>query len=76
MVASTAGNGSTPASTDGADNLALGWIDGLGAMPPTGARVGPVAVPAHGAACPAHAARFVPERDEGMQAEPRFTVST
>ena len=71
IVAGTTGGGSLPfgggpageglalVALDGADNLALGWIDGLGDVPPEGARVRLVttgARPPH----PAQAARFVP----------------
>ena len=55
-----AGEGLALIALDGADNLALGWVDGLGGEPPEGARVRLVttgARPSH----PAQAARFVPE---------------
>ena len=55
-----AGEGLALVALDGADNLALGWVDGLGDVPPEGARVRLVttaARPPH----PAQAARFVPE---------------
>ena len=72
IVAGTTGGGSLPfgggpageglalIALDGADNLALGWVDGLGDVPPEGARVRLVTTgtrPPH----PAQAARFVPE---------------
>ena len=56
----TAGEGLALIALDGADNFALGWVDGLGAVPPEGARVRLVTSglrPPH----PAQAARFVPE---------------
>lgn len=55
-----AGEGLALIALDGADNLALGWVDGFGAVPPEGARVRLVASgrrPPH----PAQAARYVPE---------------
>ena len=55
-----AGEGLALVALDGADNLALGWVDGLGDVPPVGARVRLVATesnPPH----PAQAARYVPE---------------
>ena len=55
-----AGEGLALVALDGADNLALGWIDGLGEVPPEGARVRLVATgsrPSH----PAQVARYVPE---------------
>ena len=55
-----AGDGLALVALDGADNLALGWIDGFGGVPPEGARVRLVASAAH-APHPAQDARFVPE---------------
>ena len=55
-----AGEGLALVALDGADNLALGWVDGLGDVPPEGARVRLVTSgsrPPH----PAQAARYVPE---------------
>ena len=55
-----AGEGLALVALDGTDNLALGWVDGLGEVPPDGARVRLVTIegrPPH----PAQAARFVPE---------------
>ena len=55
-----AGEGLALIALDGADNLALGWVDGLGDVPPEGARVRLVTAgtrPPH----PAQSARFVPE---------------
>lgn len=55
-----AGEGLALVALDGTDNLALGWVDGLGDVPPEGARVRLVTTetrPPH----PAQAARFVPE---------------
>ena len=55
-----AGEGLALVALDGADNLALGWVDGLGDVPPVDARVRLVATesnPPH----PAQAARYVPE---------------
>lgn len=72
IVAGTSGGGALPfgggpageglalIALDGADNLALGRVDGFGGEPPTGARVRLVASgrqPPH----PAQAARYVPE---------------
>lgn len=54
-----AGEGLALVALDGADNLALGWVDGLGDVPPEGARVRLVTSgsrPPH----PAQAARYVP----------------
>ena len=56
----SAGEGIALIALDGADNLALGWVDGFGEVPPEGARVRLVTSdrrPPH----PAQAARFVPE---------------
>ena len=55
-----AGEGLALVALDGADNLALGWVDGLGDVPPEGARVRLVASAAR-APHPAQAARFIPE---------------
>ena len=55
-----AGEGIALVALDGADNLALGWVDGCGAIPPEGARVRLATSdtqPAH----PVQSARFVPE---------------
>ena len=55
-----AGEGLALIALDGADNLALGWVEGFGGEPPEGARVRLVASdrrPPH----PAQAARYVPE---------------
>lgn len=55
-----AGEGLALIALDGADNLALGWVDGFGEVPPEGTRVRLVTSgrqPPH----PAQAARFVPE---------------
>ena len=55
-----AGEGLALIALDGADNLALGWVDGFGGDPPEGARVRLVTSgrdPPH----PAQAARYVPE---------------
>ena len=72
VVAGTSGGGTLPfgggpageglalIALDGADNLALGWVDGLGGEPPEGARVRLVASD-HQAPHPAQAARYVPE---------------
>ena len=72
IVAGTSGGGALPfgggpageglalIAPDGADNLALGRVDGFGGEPPAGARVRLVASgrrPPH----PAQAARYVPE---------------
>ena len=55
-----AGEGLALIALDGADNLALGWVDGIGEVPPEGARVR--LVPSdHHRPHPAQAARFVPE---------------
>ena len=60
----SAGEGLALIALDGADNLALGWVDGLGDVPPVGARVRLVAATtATRAPHPAQAARFVRERD-------------
>ena len=55
-----AGEGLALVALDGAGNLALGWVDGLGDVPPEGARVRLVASPLP-VPHPAQAARFVPE---------------
>ena len=55
-----AGGGLALVALDGADNLALGWIDGFGVVPPEGARVRLVAT-GHRPPHPAQAARYVPE---------------
>ena len=55
-----AGEGLALVALDGADNLALGWVDGLGDVPAEGARVRLVTTGAH-PPHPAQAARFVPE---------------
>ena len=55
-----AGEGLALVALDGADNLALGWIDGLGEVPPEGARVRLVSVAAR-TPHPAQAVRFVPD---------------
>ena len=72
VVAGTSGGGTLPfgggpageglalIALDGADNLALGWVDGFGGAPPEGARVRLVTGdpnPPH----PAQAARYTPE---------------
>ena len=71
IVASTSGGGTLPfgggpagerlalIALDGADNLALGWLDGFGGEPAAGARVRLVTSgrsPPH----PAQAARYIP----------------
>lgn len=55
-----AGEGLALVALDGADNLALGWVDGLGDVPPESARVRLVATGTR-TPHPAQAARFVPE---------------
>jgi len=55
-----AGEGLALVALDGADNLALGWVDGFGDVPPEGARVRLVTTGTH-PPHPAQAARFVPE---------------
>ena len=55
-----AGDGLALVALDGADNLALGWVDGFGREPPAGARVRLVASDHH-PPHPAQAARYVPE---------------
>ena len=55
-----AGEGVALIALDGAENLALGWVDGFGEVPPEGARVRLVTSHRH-APHPAQAARFVPE---------------
>ena len=72
IVAGTSGGGTLPfgdvpageglalIALDGADNLALGWVDGFGGEPPEGARVRLVASGRH-PPHPAQAARYVPE---------------
>ena len=72
VVAGTSGGGTLPfgggpageglalVALDGADNLALGQVDGCGDVPPDGARVRLVATAAR-TPHPAQAARFVPE---------------
>ena len=72
IVAGTTGGGSLPfgggpageglalVALDGADNLALGWIDGLGDVPPEGVRVRLVTTGTR-SPHPAQSARFVPE---------------
>ena len=72
VVAGTSGGGTLPfgggpageglalIALDGADNLALGWVDGLGGEPPEGARVRLVTSGRH-PPHPAQAARYVPE---------------
>ena len=55
-----AGEGLALVALDGADNLALGWVDGFGDVPPGGVRVRLVASAAR-VPHPAQAARFVPE---------------
>lgn len=55
-----AGEGLALVALDGADNFALGWVDGLGDVPPEGARVRLVTTGTH-PPHPAQAARFVPE---------------
>ena len=55
-----AGEGLALIALDGADNLALGWVDGLGDVPPEGAKVRLVTAGTH-PPHPAQAARFVPE---------------
>ena len=72
VVAGTSGGGTLPfgggpageglalIALDGADNLALGWVDGFGDVPPAGARVRLVTGDPH-PPHPAQAARYVPE---------------
>ena len=55
-----AGEGLALIALDGADNLALGWVDGFGGEPPEGARVRLVATDLP-SPHPAQAARYVPE---------------
>ena len=55
-----AGEGLALIALDGADNLALGWVDGFGDVPPAGSRVRLVTNGRH-QPHPAQAARFVPE---------------
>ena len=55
-----AGEGFALVALDGADNLALGWLDGFGDVPPEGARVRLVRSGSH-PPHPAQASRFVPE---------------
>ena len=55
-----AGDGLALVALDGADNLALGWVDGFGAEPPDGARVRLPTSETH-APHPAQVARYVPE---------------
>ena len=55
-----AGEGLALIALDGADNLALGWVDGFGHEPPADARVRLVASDHH-PPHPAQAARYVPE---------------
>ena len=55
-----AGAGLALIALDGADNLALGWVDGFGDAPPEGARVRLVIGDPH-PPHPAQAARYVPE---------------
>ena len=55
-----AGEGLALVALDGADNLALGWVDGFGDVPPEGARVRLVTTGTH-PPHPAQAARFFPE---------------
>ena len=71
VVAGTSGGGTLPfgggpageglalIALDGADNLALGWVDGFDGEPPEGARVRLVGSDHH-APHPAQAARYVP----------------
>ena len=54
-----AGEGLALIALDGADNFALGWVDGFGAVPPEGARVRLV-TSGHRPPHPAQGARFVP----------------
>ena len=83
VVAGTSGGGTLPfgggpageglalIALDGADNLALGWVDGFGGAPPEGARVRIVT----GGDCPPHpvqAVRFIPG---GVKPRPRVTRS-
>lgn len=56
-----AGEGLALIALDGADNLALGWVDGFGNEPPEGARVRLVASGHSSSPHPAQAARYVPE---------------
>ena len=72
VVAGTSGGGTLPfgggpageglalIALDGADNLALGWVDGFGGAPPEGARVR-LATGDTNPPHPAQAARYVPE---------------
>ena len=55
-----AGEGLALIALDGADNLALGWVDGFGGEPPEGARVRLVACGRH-PPHPAQAVHYVPE---------------
>ena len=73
VVAGTSGGGALPfgggpagkglalVALDGADNLALGWVDGFGGAPPEGARVRLVTTGDCAPPHPAQAARYVPE---------------
>ena len=61
-----AGEGLALIALDGADNLALGWVDGFGGEPPEGARVRLVASDRQ-MPHPAQAAWYVPE---GVAARP------
>ena len=56
-----AGEGLALVALDGADNLALGWVDGFGGTPPEGARVRLVTTGDCAPPHPAQAARYVPE---------------
>ena len=72
VVAGTSGGGTLPfgggpageglalIALDGADNLAIGWVDGFGGEPPEGARVRLV-TSGRPTPHPAQAARYVPE---------------
>ena len=72
IVAATSGGGTLPfgggpageglalVALDGADNLALGWVDGLGREPPEGTRVR-LAASGRRVPHPAQAARYVAE---------------
>ena len=67
-----AGEGLALIALDGADNLAIGWVDGFGDEPPEGARVRLVPASGHRPPHPAQAARYVPEQGaERRQASAR-----